>query len=87
MKFCSDCNQDHSHQRVDYPMGSTVIVVGEFGGNPAGTLGEVTGHCDDGRAVVTLHVKRRHGEPFSHTFHFPDGYVAVAAGCRQHQLG
>lgn len=38
-----------------------------------GSFGTVTGHCDDGRAVVEFDTDRS-----VHTFHFPDGFIQNA---------
>ena len=47
---CPDCGQDHKDQIEKFPVG-TVIKFNEYSGYG---LGAVTGHADDGRAVVRM---------------------------------
>lgn len=75
---CRDCKTDHINQKTDYPLGikvraSTYIsCAGECGEIAPGTMGRVTGHCDDGRAVVYFE-----GHGVSHTFHHPETAISI----------
>lgn len=62
----------HAKQRKDFPKDSEVIAVSNFQDVKIGDIGTVIGHCEDGRAFIEF------PEPHigSHTFHFPDGYIA-----------
>lgn len=40
---------------------------------PAGSLGRVIGHCDDGRALIVFDAEKGKSRA-SHSFHFPGGY-------------
>lgn len=72
--LCPDCNQDHSDQRTRFPVGVKVQALNDFGNKfsavKAASLGEVIGHCDDGRAQFRFSTS-------VHTFHYPYGYVSL----------
>lgn len=74
---CSDCNQEHENQRTAYPVGATVRALNDIGSRmghvKAATLGEIIGHCDDGRAQIRFSTT----PPIVHTFHYPAGVVAL----------
>lgn len=77
--ICSDCKQKHKDQIEQYPVGARVVTISEISGNgdsgttlPFGTIGRVTGHCDDGRAFIVFD-----GDNGSHTFHFPEQNIAA----------
>lgn len=68
---CPDCGLDHSDQRTLYPVGAAVksiLVIHRNGAEhiPAGAIGTVRAHCEDGRAVIDF------GYGFTDTFHYAD---------------
>ncbi len=64
----------HKHQVQDYPVGSHVRVTVTIGNSPPwvqqGTVGRISGHCDDGRAICVF------GQS-THTFHYPSQCIQV----------
>lgn len=78
IRKCSDCGVDHQWQIDNYPEGAEVVVIGEFEYQSGlekfirvlpGTLGTISGHCSDGRAVVEF---KDFG---THTFHFITDFI------------
>lgn len=77
--ICPDCNKCHDDQRAQFPEGCRVKARGDIQNPfdmppvPAGALGTVTAHCDDGRAYVIF--DKPHDT--AHTFHWPLGYIEL----------
>jgi hypothetical protein len=73
---CLDCNASHLGQIDDLPVGQVVVAICPIPeldtSLPVGTVGRVSGHCNDGRA----HIEFENGG--SHTFHSPSDYIAKA---------
>lgn len=74
---CEECGRSHADQIAAYPVGATVRLLADFGSVPpydfpAGTVGEVKGHCPDGRAWIVLG-----GVNAGHTWHSPADFVEV----------
>lgn len=78
--MCDTCKSegDHRDQLKIYPMGTTVVLLQTIPSGdkrlPIGAVGNVTGHCDDGRAIVVFSDHPKVG----HTFHFPETHLAIA---------
>ena len=72
---CPKCEagpEAHKEQIKRFPVGTKVIAKLDLSAyDHAGSIGEVTGHCDDGRACFKFKT--------SHTFHYPDGYIEIAS--------
>lgn len=71
-----DCSKGHEDQITKYPVDATVIALGDIpgldgSGVPKGMLGQVSWHCNDGRATI----KFENGQ--CHTFHFPEQHVEI----------
>lgn len=78
MRYCTDCGQDHRHQKEDYPVGAKLLLTVTIEADehrpalPVGTIGIVTDHCSDGRASTKFLGQ-------VHTFHYPtSAFVRVA---------
>lgn len=86
-----DCNVtekevlDHSHQRKDFPLNSTVVAkMNILGGRshqdgkqiiiPKDSYGEVVDHCIDGRAIIEFEADRNAPRP-GHTFSSPEDFI------------
>jgi hypothetical protein len=61
---CTICGQDHADQVTALPVGAKVTLNLGKRSIPEGTRGVVTGHCDDGRAIIKT---EKYGV---HTTHF-----------------
>jgi hypothetical protein len=77
--FCN-CATGHKDQHTRYPVGAKVKATDdvpqcEGDSVPVGTIGIVTGHCDDGRAWFRFDHEPQQG----HTFHFPEQWVNTIA--------
>lgn len=76
--LCGCGASGHQNQVQDYPVGSRVELTTDIachvGTIPAGILGKVTAHCDDGRAWVFFD-----NHAAGHTFHGPETCLRVVS--------
>lgn len=76
MAKCTECGSSHKSQQQKYATGTVVrstasISNHEHGQIPIGAVGKITGHCDDGRAIIFFD----HYPQASHTFHYINDFV------------
>lgn len=75
---CSECSaESHQYQRHAFPVTRRVVALREINCQslepiPFGAIGQVTGHCADGRAIIVFE-----GHENSHTFHTPEFSIAA----------
>lgn len=77
--MCNDCGKEnHLDQVENYPVGANVVNIRPLAAHDkiieVGNVGVVTGHCDDGRAVIDF----RKYPNMGHTFHYIEQCLVVA---------